>query len=250
MSWPWITNRRQAPQILPPAPKALPAPTRIFRTIEAMKEKVRLLGSNPIEIAQAALAADEQRIIELETERAQKLEDADADGDYLTEIDALDRQIRTLRANASVHRDRIAAMEIKAAKRERARIAEQRTAAIDKIKTALPARVTAAERLDVALKEVAGAFNALAVADAAVFANWSALLPPMQGLAYLSALRIGELSVVRRQRMTAGAVRHLVERVPLEIAAETAKRNLELLEELTGIGQRPAETAESEDTAA
>jgi hypothetical protein len=249
MAWPWITNRRQAPQILPPARKALPAPTRIFRTIEAMKEKVRNIGSNPLEIAQAALAADEKRIVELEIERAQKLEDAD--GDYLSELEAIDTQLRSLRANAIVHADRIAAMEIKAAKRERARIAEQRTAAIAEIKNALPARVAAAVRLDVALKELANAFASLASADAEVFADWPDTLPPVARLAYLSALRIGELSATRKHRpMSAGLIRELVIRTPLEIAAEVEKRNLELLEELTGIGLRPAETAEPEDTAA
>jgi hypothetical protein len=199
-----------------------------------MKDTVRKIGNgNALQIAQSALVETERRVAELEIERAQKLEDAESD--YLAEIDALDQQIRTLQANASVHRDRIAAMDIKAAKRERARIAEQRLTAIAERKALLPARVSAAEQVDAALKQLADAFAGLETADNALFAAWPDILPSPHRFTYLSALRIGELAAGRRQRMTAGAVRHLVERVPLEIAAEVEKRNRELLEELEGV---------------
>jgi hypothetical protein len=234
VAWSWITSRR-APsrEVLPP-----PSAPRIFRPIqegiEIVKDTIRKIGaSNSLQAARDAMTQTEQRMTELEGERVQKL--ADAEGDYLAEIGAIDRQLKSLQADWIVHRDKIAALEIKKTKQHRAKREEEKTAFVAELRKTLPRRQTAVERLDAALKEVADAFAELTVADAAIFANWPEVLPPVHRLAYLSAFRIEPLSALRKQRpMSAGLIHELVKRVPFDFAAEVDKRSRELIEELEG----------------
>lgn len=193
-----------------------------------MKNTVRSIsGGNSLQAARDALAQTEQRLMELDSERAQKLENAE--GDYLSEIGAIDQQRRLLQADWTVHRDAIAALEIKQAKRERARREEEKAAFVAELKKTLPRRQAAAERLDVALKEAASAFEDLAAADNAIFVNWPEVMPPADRYSYLRASRIAELSSTRKQRpLMAGPVRELVNRVPFDFATEIEKRGREL----------------------
>jgi hypothetical protein len=206
---------------------------RIFRNISA---------GSALAAARDALAQTEQRLAALESERAQKL--TDADGDYLAETAAIDQQIRSLQANAIVHRDRIPAMDVRPSKQEHARREEEKAAFIGKLKKALPRRQAAVEGLDAALKEVAEAFKELAAADDALFASWPDVMPPADRYSYLRADRIPALSPMRKHRpMAAGLIRELVNRVPFDFAAEVEKRSRELIEELEGSSVPASETA-------
>jgi hypothetical protein len=208
-----------------------------------MKNTVRGIGGgNSLQGARDALAQTEQRLIELDGERAQKL--ADAEGDYLAEISAIDQQRRSLQADWTVHRDAIAALEIKQTKRERARRAEEKAAFVGELKKTLPRRQAAVDRLDAALKEVASAFVDLAAADEAIFANWPEVMPPADRFSYLRAMHIEPLSSMRKQRpLMAGLIRELINRGPFDFAAEVEKRGRELIEELEGSAASAGEAA-------
>jgi hypothetical protein len=199
-----------------------------------MKNTVRNIGAgNSLQVASDALEQTEQRIVELEGERVQKL--ADAEGDYLAEIGAIDQQLRSLRADWIVHRDKIAALEIRITKQAHARREQEKSAFIDELKKALPRRQAAVERLDAALKETAEAYKDLAAADDAVFINWPNVMPPADRFGYLRAMRIGVLSSTRKHRpMTAGLIREMINRGPFDFAAEVEKRGIELIQELEG----------------
>jgi hypothetical protein len=195
-----------------------------------MKNTVRGIGGgNSLQGARDALAQTEQRLIELDGERAQKL---------------ADQQRRSLQADWTVHRDAIAALEIKQTKRERARRAEEKAAFVGELKKTLPRRQAAVDRLDAALKEVASAFVDLAAADEAIFANWPEVMPPADRFSYLRAMHIEPLSSMRKQRpLMAGLIRELINRGPFDFAAEVEKRGRELIEELEGSAASAGEAA-------
>jgi len=111
-----------------------------------MKATVRSMSQNPAE----ALAQAEQRIVELQAEREQKL--IDAEGDYLEAIAGIDEQIRTLQASIVVHRDRIAALDVKRARQERKRREDERAAFIAEVKKLIPRRQASAARIDAAYR--------------------------------------------------------------------------------------------------
>ena len=229
MAWSWMTYRRAEikPPPIDPAPQH-----RTFRPIQAgieiMKATVRSISQNPTE----ALTQAEQRIVELQAEREQKL--IDAEGDYLEAIAAIDEQIRTLQASIVVHRDRIAALDIKRARLERKRRADEKAAFITEVKKLIPRRQASAARVDAALKEAASAFAELAATDEAIFMNWPEVMPRIDSLGYLRAMRIDVLSPSRKQRMIAGIVREIVNRGPFNIAEEVEKRGRELVAQLDG----------------
>jgi hypothetical protein len=208
-----------------------------------MKNTVRNISAgSALAAARDALAQTEQRVVELENERAQKL--TDADGDYLAETAAIDQQIRSLQANATVHRDRIAAMDIKRVRQEHAHRKAEKAAFIGELKKALPRRQAPVEQLDAALKEAAEAFKELAAADDIIFKNWPDVMPPADRFSYLRADRIPALSPMRKHRpMSAGLIRALTNRGPFDFAAEVEKRSRELIEELEG---PPASIADRE----
>lgn len=208
-----------------------------------MKNLVRnIVVGGSLQTARDALAQAEQRIAELEAERAQKL--TDAEGDYLAEVAAIDQQIRSLQADATVHRDRIAAMEIKHQKQERARRADEKAAFVAELRKTLPRRQAAAARIDAALKEAVAAFADLAAADDAVFSNWPAVMPRADRFGYLRAMRIEPLSSARKQRpIMAGLICELINRAPFDLATEVEKRGRELIEELEGASVQEGEAA-------
>jgi hypothetical protein len=200
-----------------------------------VKNAIRNIAADgALTAARDALAQTEQRIVELDGERAQKL--ANADGDYLTEIAAIDAQILSQQAHATVHRDRIAAMAIRRAKQEREQREQERVAFVGELKKTVPRRHAAAARLDAALKEAAKAFEDLAAADEAIFKSWPEVMPPADRFSYLRAMRIEALSSTRKHRpLSAGLVCELINRGPFDFAAEVEKRGRELIEELEGL---------------
>jgi hypothetical protein len=223
--------RKSVAEIKPPQPAPIeqqPQPS-IFRAgIEIMKATVRNISQPPAE----ALAEAERRIAELQDERASKL--IDAEGDYLADIAAIDDQIRTHQANVVVHNDRIAALAIRKARQEKKRRANEREAAIAEVKKLIPRRQASAERIDVAVKEMAAAFDELAATDEAIFKNWPDVMPSADRFGYLRAMRIDVLSPARKQKMVSGLVRELVNRAPFNLAAEVEKCGRELVDELEG----------------
>jgi hypothetical protein len=207
-----------------------------------MKSTLRIIDpDDSLEVARVALLQTEQRISDLEKSRAVKI--SDGEGDYLAEVDAIDRELFSLRANVGVHQDRIVAMQGRQRDRDRARRKQERSAAIARIEKLVGQRTEAGQRLDGALKQVAEAFAELSTADAAVFEDWPDVLPPASRLGYLRALRIEPLSSMRKHRMTAGLIAELINRGPFEIASEVEKRNGELVAELRGIVDEPGEDA-------
>ncbi|MGA7714481.1 hypothetical protein [Bradyrhizobium sp.] len=196
--------------------------------VQTMKNTIRNISQNPTE----AVAQAEQRIVELQADREQKL--IDAEGDYLEAIAAIDEQIRTLQASVVVHRDRIAAQAVKRARQERKRLEDEKTAFIAEVKKLIPRRQASAARIDAASKEAASAFAELAATDDAIFLNWPEVMPRIDSLGYLRAMRIDVLSPSRKQKMMAGLVREIVNRGPFNIAEEVEKRGRELVNELDG----------------
>jgi hypothetical protein len=170
----------------------------------------------------------EQEILSLETERARKLEEAE--GDYLSEIDAIDRQLLSLRANIIVHADRIAAMGTRRVKQAHARREREKIEAIIEVKNRLEGRASAAQRLDQALSHLADAFAELSAADQAVFAGWPDMLPRAHSLRYCSASIHEALSSIRKHRpMSAGLIRELVQHLPYTFASLVDERGRELI---------------------
>jgi hypothetical protein len=196
--------------------------------VQTMKNTIRNISQNPTE----ALAQAEQRIVELQAQREQKL--IDAEGDYLEAIAGIDEQIRALQASVVVHRDRIAALDVKRARQERKRLADEKAAFIAEVKKLIPRRQASAAKIDAALKEIATAFAELESTDSAIFANWPDVMPRADSLGYLKAMRIDVLSQSRKQRMMAGLVREIVNRGPFNIAEDVEKRGRELVDELEG----------------
>ncbi|MFZ1969190.1 MAG: hypothetical protein WAU79_19085, partial [Bradyrhizobium sp.] len=70
--------------------------------------------------------------------------------------------------------------------------------------------------------------------DDAIFLNWPEVMPRIDSLGYLRAMRIDVLSPSRKQKMMAGLVREIVNRGPFNIAEEVEKRGRELVNELDG----------------
>jgi hypothetical protein len=197
-----------------------------------MKNAIRSIGAGePPQVARSALQQTEEHILSLETERARKLEEAE--GDYLGEVDAIDQQLRSLRANIVVHNDRIAAMGTRRVKQAHARREREKVAAITDISNRLERRASAAQKLDEELARVADTFAELSAADQAVFAGWPDMLPQAHSLRYCSASIHEALSSIRKHRpMSAGLIRELVQHLPYGFASLVDERGRELIAEL------------------
>jgi hypothetical protein len=186
--------------------------------------------------AQAALLAVENRIKELAAERAAKLE-----GDsYVDDVARIDRDIAILSQAIAAHQSRVEMLGRRQHEQAKLKVEQERLAAIERVKKALPRRHQAAIRLDAALVELNKAFALLEVADSDLFRDWSDLLPPPHRLRYLSLLNLDCLSSVRKPRMSVGLVRELAGHSAFNIATIAEGRNLELVTELEGA---PAEVA-------
>jgi hypothetical protein len=193
--------------------------------------KIVRSGEDGIAAAERALAETEARIATLEAEWPAKIAE---DGDYVAAVTSLDRELATLRANATLHRERIMVLREKQKKVNRALREQQKVSGIAAVKKLLSARSAAAAKLDRALQGVAEAFAELEVADKAIFADWPDVLMPARRLDYLSVLRLDALSSMRKQRPIApGVIRQILEKLPFDFGTEVDKRNDELIDELT-----------------
>lgn len=128
-----------------------------------------------LEQAQLALLKAQERIAQLEADRAAKLE-----GDtYLSETSAIDQDIGRTRQSITVHRERIEAMRCKLEAHEAANREANRKSAIAGVLRKLPRRLTAGKRLESLKREMAVALRELDLADEAIFADWPPALGPV-----------------------------------------------------------------------
>ncbi len=136
---------------------------------------------NPIELLQAAQQAGAQtaeRIRALQAERVTKL--VDAEGEYLSEVAKIDREIATLLASGAIHSDRAAALEVRRRELSVAAREQQKSAALaDFEKRIADCATAAAPRIETAVAEISAALAVYEAAHRALFADWpSALLGP------------------------------------------------------------------------
>jgi hypothetical protein len=155
MAWPWITNKP------PAAPSVPPQPSRIFRPIETgfeiMKNTVRNIGAGgSLQSATAALAQTEQRVLELQEERARKL--ADEDGDYLAEVDALDRLLETQQRAIHTHQDRIEALQAEIRRQAQLKADRELADRVASTEKALAERDAIAVKLEAAIRDFGGLY--------------------------------------------------------------------------------------------
>ncbi len=196
-----------------------------------MKIPFRTDPDAALQAAQTALQQAEERIGQLQVERAAKIEQAEGDA-YVADVANIDAEIGRLQASVTAHHDRIAIMQRRQREVEQAGREQQKANCVAEVKKAIPRQLAAVERLDGLLKQLAEAVAALQIADEAVFANWPAIMPPAHRFTYLRAMRLEPLSSMRKQRMVAGLLRELISRGPYNFAAEIEKNSRELLEEL------------------
>jgi hypothetical protein len=183
--------------------------------------------------AQAALEQAQARAHKLTEERAALL--AEAGEDYLNAAGKLGSEIARARADADVHRERIAVLHRRCRELEQYRREQQKAACIAELKKVLPRRRAAVERLDAALKDAASAFAAIEVADTRIFADWPDVMPPAHRLGYYQVTRLAPLSSMRKEQpMMSGLVREVVRRQPFDLTAAVEKLDLELIDELEG----------------
>jgi hypothetical protein len=188
-----------------------------------------------------AIRQIERAIAELEDKRHVALSSPDG----LSEVRQIDDRIAGLRADIAVMREREAWVAGKALEAERRQREQRRLAAVADIKTRLGAREVAAQKLDQALASLAEAFAAFERADAALFVGWPDVLPNAEMLRFLRLMNIDALSYTRKSRPPGpGAVLVLLNKLPLNLAAEAEKRNGELIAALE------AEPTEKQNTAA
>jgi hypothetical protein len=191
---------------------------------------------------QKALAAAENKISVLELERKAKLDSAD--DSWLVDVDRIDRDLASNRANVGVYQERLVALKRRQRDQDMARRDQIKASGIAEIKKRLVRRRTATEKLEQALKQVAVAFAELDGSDIAVFEGWSEVLPPAHRLAYCRASIHEALSSRRIIRpMAAGIVRELAERVPLNLVGAIDEKSSDLIAELEAT---PVELPEEE----
>jgi hypothetical protein len=183
--------------------------------------------------ATAALARTEQRIAELQIERTAKIETAD--GDYVTDVAKIDREIIGLGANASVHRDRMEAMEAKRRQQVLARLEQEKTTGVAEVRKQLGKRHDAARKLDAALAQVTQAFAELIKTDEEAFSNFPPSVSPLGRLNHFRLEAFEALSTRRMQRPpSAGIVRCVAEHEQFQFADAIEARNREVIEMLEG----------------
>lgn len=196
-----------------------------------MKQLFRTDPDAALQAAKTALLQAEERIAQLRLERAAKIEQAEGET-YISEVGKIGAEIARLQASVTAHRDRIAIMQRRQREGERSNREQQKAACIAEVRKAVPRRQAAVERVDGLLKQLADAVAALEAADGALFANWPEVMPPAARFTYLRAMRLEPLSAMRKERMVAGLIRELVNRVPFNFAAEVEQCSRELIEEL------------------
>jgi hypothetical protein len=226
MAWPWMTDKP------PAAPGVPPQPSRIFRPIEAgleiMKNTVRDIGTGgSIQSAREALAQAEHRLVELQDERARKL--ADAEGAYLAEVDAIDRQIEAQQRAMRTHQDRISALNAEMQRQAQLKADRELADRVAATERALRDRDAIAVKLEAAIRAYGDVYFELVDKNLEISRQW--------GMSN-NALRVGLLyekllaREVSHALFSAGRPHHGVSRLPapgtegLGIAGDTATGGL------------------------
>jgi DNA repair exonuclease SbcCD ATPase subunit len=187
----------------------------------------------PDDSAQRAIEQAEERIAQLQVERATKIEEAG--DDYVLHVSKIDREIASLRANVAVHRDRMSAMQAKRQRQVRARLEREKIDGIADIRKRLTRRHEAARKLDAVLKQLTEAFAECVRADEEAFSNWAPMVSPLGRLAHFRLEGLEPLSASRRPRPpSAGLVRSLAQHEPFNFAVAIEGRNAEVVEMLEG----------------
>jgi hypothetical protein len=107
--------------------------------------------------------------------------------------------------------------------------AAARAKAVEAITAKLYARRVAAQKLDHGLQAVQVALAGLDASEREVFSSWPQdLLGPVERVGFLHLGASDPLSTIRKQRVSPGVVRHLIERGPYDFTAESERLNSEL----------------------
>ena len=132
---------------------------------------LRTSTADRIAAAQAALTAIEQRIAQLEGERAAALVDSDRD------VIALDRKIEAERGAARVEQDRIAALEVRRGEEAAAARARAYETGIATIERMLPRRAAAAKAVEETIATLIAVVKKYDAITAEVRHGWPANVP-------------------------------------------------------------------------
>jgi hypothetical protein len=136
-----------------------------------MKNTVRNIGAGgSLQNATAALAQTEQRIIELQDERARKL--ADEEGDYLAEVDALDRLIETQQRAIRTHHDRISALNAEMQRQAQFKADRELADRVASTEKALRERDATAVKLEAAIRDFGGLYFDLIDKNLEISRQW------------------------------------------------------------------------------
>jgi hypothetical protein len=103
------------------------------------------------------LAGDEQKIAELQRERAAALVETEG----VAEIEELDQRIAALRRACSIHHDRISALEMQVRAEAHEKLEQRRLTAVKTIEKKLAARTAVAAELEASIKKTGDLFFAL-----------------------------------------------------------------------------------------
>jgi hypothetical protein len=103
------------------------------------------------------LAGDEQKIAELQRERAAALVETEG----VAEIEELDQRIAALRRACSIHHDRISALEMQVRAEAHEKLEQRRLTAVKTIEKKLAARTAVAAELEASIKKTGNLFFAL-----------------------------------------------------------------------------------------
>ena len=123
--------------------------------------------------AEAALAAVEARIVELEGDRRVALQETDATAPVV----AADRALAEARVEAAIHRDRIAALRTTVAEQRAEERAKQYAAAIAVIEQRLVDQVKLAGEVEQAVRDLGDRWNKLLDWRQAIISQWPEGLP-------------------------------------------------------------------------
>jgi hypothetical protein len=198
---------------------------------------MKIFRTDPTEsmqAAQAALIQTEQRIVELQTVRAEKLELAEPD--FLSAVSKIDAELAGLRSNVAIYGQRVTAMQVKRHQQMLARLEQEKAAGIADVLARLGKRHAAARKLDAALMQVTQAFAELVKAEEDAFGStWPASVSSLGRLGHFRIEALEELSSRRMQRPpSAGIVRCVAEHESFQFADAIEARNGQVIEMLEG----------------
>jgi hypothetical protein len=195
-----------------------------------MKNALTLFrGDDGLHKTEQALVAVNAQIIELEAKRAGLIAGDDADVEAILRIDG---DLSKLDSKVKLLTERIAVLEAGQRKRAQELRAHTKATEVAGKKKLIAARSSVAAEFDRWLEQGQQLFTKLGAADNAIFANWSDVMPHAHKLEYLRVLRSEMFSQQRKQRMSAGVIREMLNRAPYGVADIAEQKGNELIAEL------------------